>query len=89
MFNGCSTFVSEIAMGIIAMLFNRQVMNYLGSDALAVFGVIVQISGLVQCFTCAVGQAVQPIISENYSVHHWERIRETRKYSLTCATIIR
>ena len=56
-FNGCSTFVSEIAMGIIAMLFNRQIMNYLGSDALAVFGVIVQISGLVQCFTYAAGQA--------------------------------
>lgn len=81
-FSGCSTFVSEIAMGIIAMLFNRQIMNYLGSDALAVFGVIVQISGLVQCFTYAVGQAAQPIISENYSVYNWGRIKETRKYSL-------
>lgn len=81
-FNGCSTFVSEIAMGIIVMLFNRQIMNYLGLDALAVFGVIVQISGLVQCFTYAAGQAAQPIISENYSVHNWERIKETQKYSL-------
>ena len=69
-------------MGMIAMLFNRQIMNYFGSDALEVFGVIVQISGLVQCFTYAVGQAAQPIISENYSVHNWERIKGTRKYSL-------
>ena len=82
MFNGCSVFVSEIAMGINAMLFNRQIMNFFGSDALAVFGVIVQISGLVQCFTYAVGQAAQPIISENYGVRNWERIRETQKYSL-------
>jgi len=87
-FNGCSVFVSEIAMGIIAMLFNRQIMNYFGSDALAVFGVIVQISGLVQCFTYAVGQAAQPIVSENYSVHNWERIKETRKYSLWTAAVI-
>lgn len=64
------------------MLFNRQIMNYFGSDALAVFGVIVQISGLVQCFTYAVGQAAQPMISENYSVHNWERIKKTRNYSL-------
>ena len=64
------------------MLFNRQIMNYFGSDALAVFGVIVQISGLVQCFTYAVGQAAQPIISENFSVRNWERIKQTRKYSL-------
>ena len=28
------------------------------------------------------GEAAQPIISENYSVHKWERIKETRKYSL-------
>ena len=87
-FNGCSVFVSEIAMGMIAMLFNRQIMNYFGSDALAVFGVIVQISGLVQCFTYAVGQAAQPIVSENYSVHNWERIKETRKYSLWTAAVI-
>ena len=87
-FNGCSVFVSEIAMGMIAMLFNRQIMNYFGSDALAVFGVIVQISGLVQCFTYAVGQAAQPIVSENYSVHNIERIRETRKYSLWTAAVL-
>ena len=86
-FNGCSTFVSEIAMGIIAMLFNRQIMNYLGSDALAVFGVIVQVSGLVQCFTYTVGQAAQPIISENYSAHNIERIRETQKYSLLTVAV--
>ena len=30
----------------------------------------------------AVGQAAQPIISENYNMHNWERIKETRKYSL-------
>ena len=28
------------------------------------------------------GEAAQPIISENYSVHKWERIKGTRKYSL-------
>jgi len=34
------------------------------------------------------GQAAQPIVSENYSVHNWERIKETRKYSLWTAAVI-
>lgn len=80
--NGFSSFISDIAMGVIAMLFNRQIMLYLGSDALAVFGVIVQVSSIVQCSTYGVGQAAQPIISANHGIGAKERIHETRNYAL-------
>ena len=36
-------------MGILTILFNRQIMIYLGTNALAVYGVIVNISTFVQC----------------------------------------
>ena len=45
---GFSTFLIDVAMGILTILFNRQIMNYLGNDALAVYGVIVNISTLAQ-----------------------------------------
>lgn len=80
--NGFSSFVSDMAMGIVAMLFNRQIMHYFGADALAVFGVIVQVSGVVQCSTYGVGQASQPIISANFGAGKWERIKETKNYAL-------
>lgn len=80
--NGFSSFISDIAMGVIAMLFNRQIMRYLGSDALAVFGVVVQVSSIVQCSTYGVGQAAQPIISANHGIGAKERIKETKKYAL-------
>ena len=47
--SGFSTFLSDVAMGILTMLFNRQIMAYLGTDALAVYGVIVSVSTFVQC----------------------------------------
>lgn len=47
-------------MGILTVLFNRQIMKYLGSDALAIYVPIIQVSTFVQCCAYSVGQAAQP-----------------------------
>lgn len=57
---GFSTFFIDVAMGILTVLFNRQIMKYLGSDALAIHGPIIQVSTFVQCCAYSVGQAAQP-----------------------------
>ncbi len=85
--NGFSSFVTDIAMGIVAMLFNRQVMRFFGSDALAVFGVITQMSALVQCSTYGAGQAAQPIISVNYGAKLEQRVQKTNKYGVITVLI--
>ena len=63
---GFSAFFVDIAMGILTILFNRQIMAWLGTDALAVYGVLVNVSTLVQCCGYSVGQAAQPILSQNF-----------------------
>jgi len=45
---GLSTAVNDLAMGIIGILFNRQIMTYLGSDALAVY---IQFMSQITLFT--------------------------------------
>ena len=82
---GFSTFFIDVAMGILTILFNRQIMIYLGTNALAVYGVIVNISTFVQCCSYSVGQASQPIISTNFGAGKGDRIRETLKYALGTA----
>lgn len=79
---GFSTFFIDVAMGILTVLFNRQIMKYLGSNALAIYGPIVNISTFVQCCAYSVGQASQPIISINFGAKQWNRIKEALKYSL-------
>ena len=79
---GFSTFFIDVAMGILTVLFNRQIMRYLGSDALAVYGPVIQISTFVQCCAYSVGQAAQPIISTNYGAENGGRIRETLRLAL-------
>ena len=79
---GFSSFFSDMAMGILTVLFNRQIMQYLGSDALAIYGPIINVSTFVQCCAYSVGQASQPIISTNFGAGKEARIRETLRYAL-------
>ena len=79
---GFSTFFIDVAMGILTILFNRQIVHYLGTNALAVYGVIVQISTFAQCCAYSIGQASQPIISVNLGAGKGERIRQLLKYAL-------
>lgn len=82
---GFSAFFVDIAMGILTILFNRQIMAWLGTDALAVYGVLVNVSTLVQCCGYSVGQAAQPILSASFGAGKWGRIRAALKYALMAA----
>ena len=79
---GFSTFFIDVAMGILTVLFNRQIMKYLGTNALAIYGPIINVSTFVQCCAYSVGQAAQPIISTNYGAGKGGRIRETLRFAL-------
>ena len=79
---GFSTFFIDVAMGILTVLFNRQIMRYLGANALAIYGPIIQVSTFVQCCAYSVGQASQPIISTNFGAGKGDRIRETLRLAL-------
>ena len=85
---GFSTAISDLALGIIGVLFNRQIMKYLGADALAVYGIITQITAFAQCLAYGAGQAVQPIISQNYGAGQYGRIRECLKYGLYTSAVM-
>ena len=75
-------------MGVLTILFNRSILQYLNTDALAVYGVIVSVSTFVQCCAYGVGQASQPILSQNYGANLFDRIRLLLKYNImTCAII--
>ena len=79
---GFATFFIDVAMGILTILFNRQIMAHLGTSALAVYGIIVNISTFVQCCAYSVGQAAQPILSVNFGAGQGGRIKETLRCAL-------
>jgi len=85
---GFSTAINDLSLGIIGVLFNRQIMAWHGSDALAIYGVITQITVFAQCLAYGAGQAAQPIISQNFGARQYNRIKECIRYGLgTCAVM--
>lgn len=84
---GFSTFFIDVAMGILTMLFNRQILKYLGTDALSVYGIIINISTFVQCCAYSIGQASQPMISTNFGAGQGNRISQLLKYALGTAAV--
>lgn len=85
---GLSTFLVEIAVGILTTLFNNQIMAYTGSSSLAVYGVASNVSALVQACGSGVGQASQPILSENFGAGQLKRVSQTLRLGILTTLIL-
>ena len=82
-----STFFIDVAMGILTVFFNRQILKYLGTDALSVYGIIINLSTFVQCCAYSIGQASQPILSVNFGTGKGDRIKELLQYAVGTAFV--
>lgn len=73
MVTGFSSGVSALAVIAVSFIANNQIMNYLGGAALAVYGVLGTVSSLFTSIFSGIGQAIQPITSENYGAGKIDR----------------
>lgn len=79
---GFSVFFVDLAMGIMTMLYNKQILKLLNNDALSVFGAIASLTTVVQCCSYSIGQAAQPILSANFGAKLMDRVRQVLRYGI-------
>ena len=84
---GFPVFIVDIAVGITVLIFNNRIMHYLDEDALAVYGVIVNINYFVQCVAYGIGQAAQPVLSVNYGAMQYDRVKKASRYAWITAAV--
>ena len=84
---GSATFIVDIAIGVVTILVNNQIMRYSGETALAVYGVISSYVTAVQSASYAVGESGQAIISTNYGAGNAKRVKEARRVMLITALV--
>lgn len=77
--NGGSSFLMEMANGVVIFLFNRQLLNYVGDVGVVVYGIVSNSALVVNSICNGIGQAVQPILAVNYGAGKKERVKETRR----------
>jgi len=85
---GLPSFVQDICLAVIIVLFNNQVMRYYSAVELAIFGVASNLYSNVQTLTYGIGTATQPIIAENLGACKVERVRRTMRYGVLTAFIL-
>lgn len=82
---GFSSMVSEFAVSCMMLVGNYVYMHYLGEDGVAAFSVACYTIPMVIMVATAVAASAQPIISYNYGLKQYSRIRQTMKVSLLVA----
>lgn len=80
--NGSSELMSNLSMSLVNMLYNVQLMRYVGEDGVAAYGVLMYVSFIfIAAFIgYAIGSA--PIISYHYGANHRDELKSLLKKSL-------
>lgn len=84
---GFSAGISALAVIAVSFIANNQIMNYLGGAALAVYGVLGTVSSLFTSIFSGIGQATQPIASENFGAGNIDRCWAVEKLGMRTALI--
>lgn len=84
---GFGSGVGSLSLIAISFIANNQIMKYCGAPALALYGVLGTVSALFLSIFSGVGQAAQPIISENYGAGSQKRCWEAESIGMKTALL--
>ena len=77
--NGLASFILEISNGFVMLLFNRQLLTYVGEMGITVYGIITNTALVASSISNGIAQAVQPLLSANFGAGNLKRVGEARK----------
>lgn len=84
---GISTLLGELTLAVLILVGNLVFMKYLGDVGVGAFGIACYYAPFFFMIGNAVAQSAQPIISYNYGINCWNRVKETRRLLLRTAIV--
>ncbi len=80
--NGSSELLSNIAMSVVSMLYNMQLLHYAGEDGVAAYGVLMYVNMIFLAMFIGYSMGSAPIVSYHYGANNHGELRSLRKKSL-------
>ena len=77
--NGFSEFLSSITMSFVSMLFNLQLMKYIGEDGVAAYGVIQYVAFFFVAIYIGYSMGTAPIVSYHYGAENYDELKNLFK----------
>lgn len=73
--NGSSELISSIAMSVVGLLFNVQLLKYAGEDGVAAYGVLMYVSFFFNSIFIGFSVSTAPIISYHYGANNTKELK--------------
>ncbi|MGM9644821.1 MAG: MATE family efflux transporter, partial [Eubacteriales bacterium] len=80
--NGSSELLSNIAMSVVGMLYNVQLLKYAGEDGVAAYGVLMYVNMIFLAIFIGYSMGTAPVVSFHYGAGNYEELQSLRKKSL-------
>ena len=80
--NGSSELLSNIAMSVVGMLYNVQLLKYAGEDGVAAYGVLMYVNMIFLAVFIGYSMGTAPVVSFHYGAGNYEELQSLRKKSL-------
>ena len=80
--NGSSELLSNIAMSVVCMLYNVQLLKYAGEDGVAAYGVLMYVNMIFLAMFIGYSMGTAPVVSYHYGANNYEELQSLRKKSL-------
>ena len=85
--NGSSELLTNISSSVVGMLFNYQLLKFLGENGVAAYGTIMYVQFIFNAVFIGYSIGVAPIISYNYGAENHEETKNVLKKSIFLLTI--
>lgn len=79
--NGSSEFMSNVAMSVVGMLYNVQLLKYAGEYGVSAYGVLMYVSMIFNGIFIGYAVGSAPIVSYHYGAGHHDELKSLRRKS--------
>jgi len=79
---GVSTFITELSVGIVMVVFNIVIMRIAGNSGVAAYGVVANIALVFTSVFTGIAQGMQPIVSQSYAKADKDSIKKVLRYGI-------
>ncbi len=80
--NGSSELLSNIAMSIVSMLYNVQLLKYAGEDGVAAYGVLMYVNMIFLAVFIGYSMGTAPVVSYHFGADNTHELQSLRRKSL-------
>lgn len=85
--NGSSEMLSNISISVVGMLYNLQLLRYIGEDGVAAYGVLMYLGSIFNSIVIGYSVGIAPVISYHFGAGNTRELKNLKKRCLVVVSV--